>query len=298
MKRNNFNLLVIILILAVFVFIFSSCNTEPDVPFVKEEHYNVILLMGQSNADGYCYSSYLPSDLYEKYSTGKSPYLISYSVIESNTSKHFVPVGTGQGGSTNLSGPEIGIAEELEANDIPALIIKWTYGGTNLGVDWLQTCNNGKCLYDRALDFIEPRLQSFLILGGQIDNICVCWMQGESDDSPELGHLYEQNLEIFTEKLKTDLEQYCNGNFYFIDACIQGLWGSYGKVNSAKKNFAAKHSDFAALVPELPDLITHSKEKTETTWGGSQDGAHFDTYGEYNLGREFVKRFIGFLEEK
>lgn len=277
-----------LLLILIICFTFVSCS------FNQTNEQNLVILLGQSNADGYCLSANLPARLYAKYSNDKSLYKIAYSAAL-NVNSNFVPVSIGQGASTSCSGPEIGIAEELEANHIPASIIKYSYGGTSLAYDWLNSFQGGTSLYDRALSFIKERLVTLMDQGITITNICVCWMQGEADEAGG-SDTYEANMETFVSKLKTDLADCYSGNFFFVDACIQEAWIVDGRVNEAKKSFASKHTDFVYLIPENATLFTHSSESTKDSWGGSIDGRHIDMQGEYNLGREFIKGFIALMK--
>jgi len=99
----------------------TTQNEEPPKEYSNE--VQVVLLLGQSNAEGHTHSQYLPKTVGEEkaaiYAEGFDEVLISYAnTISQNTSNgEFVPVKLGQGTFTDRFGPEIGIAEKIAEID-------------------------------------------------------------------------------------------------------------------------------------------------------------------------------------
>ena len=99
---------------AVIAAVFSACNDTggqnlqqtPDTPVYSNE-VQVVVLLGQSNAEGHTWSQYLPRTVGEEkageYAKGYDNVFISYActIVENTSNGEFVPVKLGQGHTVN-----------------------------------------------------------------------------------------------------------------------------------------------------------------------------------------------------
>lgn len=257
---------------------------------VENEKAHVVLLYGQSNADGVSHSSYLERNdktKYDEYLEGYDNVLINYVndgwLTSSNSS--FIKCTLGCGYTSTAFGPEVGIAEIMhnKYKNEKTFIIKWTWGGTVLDNQWL----NGKLargdLYNSSMDFTLKSLNYLKDKGYKIQLDGICWMQGESDCLFVDQNRYLEDTEAYVAFLRHDLKKY-NENIRFIDAGIneeEGIWLKPELVNNAKKEFANKDN---------LNIYIDSAELKLTSMGepdGQVDFAHFDSMSMVKLGQAF-----------
>ena len=245
---------------AVIAAVFSACNDTggqnsqqtPDTPVYSNE-VQVVVLLGQSNAEGHTWSQYLPRTVGEEkageYAEGYDNVFISYActIAENTSNGEFVPVKLGQGHSVNQFGPEIGIAEKIAELDPekPVYIIKYAYGATSLTSNWRSpSSKNTGSLYLSAVDYILGQCAKLEEMDLYPEIKAVCWMQGEDDSNSNSYNAYEELERNFVADLRYDLSYYkpADAEIGFIDAGISdcSAWTQYRVINAAKAKLASE----------------------------------------------------------
>lgn len=214
-----------------------SCNTAEKSPLEAEygteygTDYQVYFLGGQSNMDGFGFTTELPNELLQTQS--------SVRIYAGNSAANgedggglgiWAPLtpgfGTGfhsDGVSNALSerfGPELSFAARLKHHDPDRNIalIKYSRGGTSLALgasgygDWAPdyVAGNGRNSYDNALTTIAGAFSDIDIDGdGRPDRLIprgIIWMQGESDAvAADAAAAYQANLTDMIERLRAAL---------------------------------------------------------------------------------------------
>ena len=253
---------------------------------------HVVLLYGQSNADGAARNEYLESKDYAKFQEYRDGYdnvLINYyNDGGNNSSKYqFTKCTLGCGWSTEMFGPEMGIAEELHYafKNEQNFIIKWTWGGTTLRDQWLDNHHNRGNLYNSAMDFTLKCL-SYMKSCGYIINIDgICWMQGENDSFNNDWRAYYRDTDAFVAQLRHDLSSY-QKDIKFIDAAInedEGMWMYPKAINKAKKDYSETSSLNYFIDTNALGITTRYEPE------GNVDYAHYDSLSMVKLGQEYGK---------
>ena len=215
----------------------------------KKAH--IVLLYGQSNADGVSLNEYLQyNDVakYSEYVAGYDNVFINYCNDGWNASsnKMFQKCTLGCGCSSQTFGPEMGIAEKIKQlyPDETTFIIKWTWGGTALRHEWLDGSRLRGKLYNSAMDFSLKCLNYLASKGYSLSIEGICWMQGESDAWESDWNLYYKDTNAFVSYLRHDLKAYSE-SIKFLDAAINeedGVWPHPEVINKAKREFSNKSS--------------------------------------------------------
>lgn len=205
-----------------FVGLLASCASLPQVEApTRGTIYKVYFLGGQSNMEGFGYTSEVPSDIAAK--------AVSVPIYHGKTVEDgqdggglgiWSPMrpghGTGfetDGTANSLSdrfGPELTFASTMssDASNGPVALIKYSRGGTGLidGISGYGSWDpdyaggNRRNQYDNALTAIEAALRPRDIDGdGKTDTLVpagIVWMQGEADayDNREASEGYDRNL--------------------------------------------------------------------------------------------------------
>lgn len=291
-------------------FVFSGCAPKEDSSSGGgdngKEYSNevqVVVLLGQSNAEGHTFSEYLEKTVGEaktaEYREGYENVKISYNCSFTNNNEGtYDRVMLGQGGNESKFGPEIGIAEKISALDPvkPVYIIKFAYGGTTLAGRWRSpSSKNTGNLYTSGLDFIlyQCRILEERDLYPVIK--AICWMQGESDASGNSYNSYKKLEENFVNDLRKDLAFYKDpsSEIGFIDAGISDCpaWTHYEIVNRAKKELA-ESSNSHVYIDTIAANLKYNGEPA-----GSPDIFHYDSDSMIKLGHLFGDLLIAnFLE--
>ena len=253
---------------------------------------HIVLLYGQSNADGVSYNSCLEDKdfaKFEEYRDGYDNVYINFYNDHGNNSSNFEfnKCTLGCGYSKDCFGPEMGIAEQLHYSykDEQCFIIKSAYGGTKLKDQWLDGHHDRGELYNKSMDFTLKSLKYLKKVGYEISIEGICWMQGESDALWDETTAYYRNTEAFVSLLRHDLKEY-GSSVKFVDATInedEGIWIYPKAINEAKKNFA-ESSTFNYLIDTNALLLTTRNEPEE-----APDLAHYDSLSMVKLGQEFGK---------
>lgn len=279
---------------------------------LSASEYEVYLLAGQSNMEGFGYSKELP----QGYGEFDDSVLIFHGNVSDDGERLdgkgiWAPLqpghGTGfksNGKANELSdrfGPELGFAEALreESPDTKIAIIKYAKGGTAL--DSLATQNSGRWhtdfyekngvnQYDHCIATIRRALKNRDIDGdGEVDTLVpagIVWMQGESDGH-ELGpsERYAENLDrlmnLFRAALRDDSLPVVVGRISDSGQDEKdGLMWDFGNVIRAKQAEYCDKDPNASLVTTTDDY-------------GYSDVWHYDSDGFIDLGEQFGKAMIG-----
>lgn len=280
----------------------STATTDPDLEEPQKEYSNevqVVLLLGQSNAEGHTYSQYLPKTVGEEkaglYADGFDEVEICYAnTISQNTSNgQFVPVKLGQGTNVDRFGPEIGIAEKIAEIDPQkrVVIIKYAYGGTTLNNEWRSpSSGNAGRLYKGAVEYIIQQLEALEAMDLYPIVKAICWMQGESDACGLNFNDYQMLEENFIKDLRADLAYYkpVEDEIGFIDAGISDLvnWTQYKVINQAKIGLAAK-DDYHDYIDTIAAGLKYNAEPV-----GAPDVFHYDSKYMVQLGYLFAEVLI------
>lgn len=273
-----------------FTYSNDAINIVDTFPVVIHQTAHVVMLYGQSNADGVSHNEYLQknnSEKYNEYLNGYNNVYINYINDNLLTSSlgEFVKCTLGCGCSPTQFGPEMGIAEMMSKTypGDQTFIIKWTWGGTTLHNQWLNAKRGRGDLYNDAMDFTLKCLKYLAHKGYRLSIDGICWMQGENDSLFKNENQYYNDTKDFVTLLRYDLSSY-QEKIRFIDAGINeepGIWIKPELVNKAKKRFSNESPLNYYLDPVKMGLSsTHEPED-------AVDFAHFDSMSMVKLGQEF-----------
>ncbi len=249
----------------------------------NNEEVDVYLLLGQSNASGYTKSSYLKEkslDTYTLASKGFSNVYINSCVEGRLNTKGFVNVTLGQGTNKKCFGPEVGISMVLQETSKKSMIIKYSYGGTNLYHDW--NINEDDNLFSKMISFVNESLNHLKKKGYSPKVVSAFFMQGESDAFDHASE-YENHLTLLIENIRKEY-----GDIFFVDALISdsSVWKNYKIINEAKKKVALQ-SDKNLLVDTLSHQLSYQTEPTDKV-----DLCHYDSLGMVELGKLFINTYL------
>lgn len=310
MKKSKFALCLLSLIVVISMML-SGCNDQggsdggkKDDEKVYSNEVQVVLLLGQSNAEGHTHAEYLTktvgADKAKEYQKGYDNVKISYNcTLGANTNNGvFSRVKIGQGTNVSRFGPEVGIAEKISVLDPikPVYIIKFAYGGTTLTTNWRSpSSKNTGNLYQKGLEFILEQL-------GKLEREdlypvvkAVCWMQGESDSTSNDYNSYKKLEENFVKDLREALAYYKDpsSEIGFIDAGISDsiAWTQYKVINQAKRELALEGEGHVYLDTIEANLRYNGEP------AGAPDIYHYDSASMIKLGNMFADSLIeNFLE--
>lgn len=317
----------IIAMLLLLVLIFTSCDKN-NIPKGEELGYDyyainmntdfavadtlervdskpakVFILIGQSNASGCSYVSYLEKGVtkekYAEFEAGYKNVLINYSIDDqrSTSGGAFVKTDLTCGVDEGYFGPEVGMAEVL-SSAFPGetvFILKFTMSGYSLNYHWLYDYKRAS-IYNAFYTFSEAYLEYLQSVGYNPTVEAICWMQGESDTSEYKAGKYYDNTVAFVSYLREDFSRYSpEGGIYFIDAGISSspyCLPSYPEINEAKKRFSDQ-SDLNLYFSTIDAGLTTLYEPVE-----EPDLGHYDALCELELGRMFGEQIVGIYKNK
>lgn len=248
------------------------------------EPIDVIILAGQSNATGCCFSEdlrgYVSPEDFELFTNGFENQKIIWYLDWSNhslpsLSSGLTNVKLGQGFSNVGFGPEIGISYVMNEVNKRVIIIKYSSPGS--GID---TFINSNGLNKNFEFFIANSLYEICNIGYNPKIKCICWMQGETDSSYE----YEANLYEQREKnLILAMRKKFGTEIAFIDAKITDWYlvmpNCYQEVvNKAKTNIS--HS-------KLNSYLINSNGLTKL-----EDLMHYNARSQFELGKRFGEMIL------
>lgn len=267
----------------------SEFSINDTLSSVNNEKVRVVLLYGQSNASGCSSVNYLQEknpDLFRIIDKGIDNVFINYYCDNgANFSNgEFVNCGLREGANTNLFGPEVGIALTYQEAGLKCFIIKYSWGGTILDSQWMDSNYERGELYEAAINFTKGSLNYLISKGYNIEIDGICWMQGESDANAKLCQRYFKNTSKLVQYLRSDLKEY-QETIDFIDAGISDspYWVKYKEINEAKIKFSDK-SEHNYYIDTIDEGLHYNLEPVD-----GPDLAHYDSESEIVLGRLFGK---------
>lgn len=300
MIMKKFLGLILATVLLLSCMLLGACG-ETNNPQDSDKGINVVLLCGQSNAEGHTHNSALQltgPTFYNKYLAGNSKTMIAYNCdFEKYISEGFRPVALGMGFNASRFGPEIGMAEVFDSldNERPIYIIKYTAGGTNLAAQWRPESAGGGSnnLFYKMIDYAYAQLEALVALGYTPYVKAFCWMQGEADSMSDLQtEKYAEYEEFLFQDIATYFDPYTESaeeGIKMIDAGISSCitWKNYEEVNKAKK--ANVNSDTAnrAYIDTL-DLAFLNEPFN------APDHFHYDSLAMIELGKRFAQAIVNF----
>lgn len=313
MKKFSFICLLIIMCVSISLSVCGCVKTpqEPDdggkTPEPAKEYSNevqVILLFGQSNAEGHTHSSYLAKTMGEEktaeYIAGYDNVKISYAcTISENTSDNeFVSVKLGQGHSKTQFGPEIGIAEKLSELDPKkqVYIIKYAYGGTSLTTQWRSpSSKNAGSLYKNAVEYTLAQCKKLEEADLYPVIKAICWMQGEDDSNGLSYNSYGELERNFVSDLREAFAYYkpVDAEIGFVDAGISDstAWKNYKVINDAKR-LLSETTESHVYIDTIAANLKYNGEPA-----GAPDIYHYDSSSMIKLGELFadslIQNFLG-----
>lgn len=269
----------------------QTFSVQDTLPAVEGKVAHVVLLYGQSNATGVASNAYFAAKSPAEYSAATAGYdnvLINFVTENGNNTSlgRFVKAVPGQGAGADYFGPEVGMANALVAkyHDEPVFIIKYSWGGTILDVQWLDGAYGRGELYNAAMAFTTASLDYLVAKGYVLDLQAVCWMQGESDSvNQAMADRYYENTQKFVGYLRKDLDSY-GKNWTFVDAGIAEIevWSHHDAVNAAKRRYAEENEHCVYFGTHEMGLRTDGEPE------GAPDVAHYDSLSAFALGRAFI----------
>ena len=262
-----------------------------------ENEANIIVLLGQSNAEGNSHSKYLEDKVgnlkAKEYARGYDNVKISFANSEFlNTSEYiFVPICASQGYTLERFGPELGMAEKISTADLksPVYIIKYTYGGTAIKEEWRPPSCGGRVghLYTETVEYVSTQCELLRSMGYKPVIKAICWMQGESDAERENFEDYtflegglKRDLRDAFVKYKPDEHE-----IGFVDAGISDCpaWIEYIKVNNSKKELSLE-DEYHDYIDTILSSLPYNEEPYE-----EPDIYHYDCLGSIKLGHLFAE---------
>lgn len=249
------------------------------------EPIDVIILAGQSNATGCCFSEdlreYVSPEDFELFTNGFENQKIIWYLDWSNYSMLSVytdltNVKLGHGFSESAFGPEIGISYVMNKENKEVVIIKFTSPGS--GINTFVNSEGLNSFFDLFIFNLMKKLND---MGFSPSIKCLCWMQGEYDSTEKKdAQRYEKREQFLISKVR---EKYGN-EIVFIDAkvtdwdlvfplCYQDI------VNDAKKSISINENNC---------FMINSVNLTKK----DDDLAHYDAKSEFELGKRFGEMII------
>lgn len=290
---------------AILTMLLVSCGNTSSITLAPEiKDVNVILLCGQSNAEGNTSRLYLEnkSSDPDKYLEGfKNTQIIYSNLGGAYKSRNFSKTELGQGRGILYFGPEIGFAEYLDEfyQNETTYIIKYTQGGTRLYDNWTSPSSIGDKftnvgeLYTGLIDFVDNAINILKKKNLNPTIRAMCWMQGESDADATRMSFYEELEDNFINDVKKDLGKYIGPKgFHFIDAGISQYWAQYIKINEAKKNNVEKDIQYRHYIDTIKAGLEYDKEPEN-----NPDLAHYDALSMIELGKLFAEEYCNLVLE-
>ncbi len=271
----------------------NSRSYKPKSLDPNTQYDNVYLIMGQSNASGISYYSYLENtqpEIYNKYvGNGNEKVFMCYNT-DDRIQTNYVNVRFGFGNNVQFFGPEIGIAEALSEQEETSYIIKATYSGTCLQTQYVSAEGKKIEFYPRFIKFIKQQLKKLEEKGKKPRVRGVFWMQGESDSFLQESYKYREAEQYFFEYLRHDLNKWIYDHFNFVDAYIftRGIcWVDPEIINDCKQRFCDENEHCYCIKTNGEDetaIKLYLKCETDENMDGEVDLAHYDSQSELLLG--------------
>jgi hypothetical protein len=263
--------------------------SDIDITFSSINRLRVILLAGQSNADGRAEPNELPATPVDL--------LLPQNDVDFfyNTEGGTATLATLTPGLSETSqfGPEITLGRAMAdlwtvEDNTRVAIIKYANGGTNLQNDW-KAGGDGTSTSDGAeyLIFQQTVQEGLAALSAAypdavLDFQGMVWMQGESDAVNGFEHQYQANLAAFI----SDVRATYGADLPFI----------VGRLSSGQTNLPAgalsavrdAQTNVATMMPRVTLIDTDS-------FGIQPDNLHFDGAGQQALGDAAATALISYV---
>lgn len=286
----------------------SNVQQTTEQPTSEEDSndVDVIVLAGQSNAEGNTFWNPLDADRKVIYASGFDKTLISYEMmgystknnnitVDGQKTNRFEKVTLGQAYDSTRFGPEVGMAEKFQETDRekPVYIVKFCSGGTSLFTDWRSptTMTATGSRWNKFIPFVDGALETLMDQGYNPVIKALCWMQGESDSNKSSFYeLYENNFINDFNDYFVDFGDPEEG-IKFIDAGISDgrnpedtayVW-DYTRINQAKINNQARDPDNRFYIDTIAAGL---KTDPHNQRGG--DLYHYDAESMVKLGYLFA----------
>lgn len=286
----------------------STSNNNPTTsiePVMKEA--NVIILCGQSNAEGNTWNRMLMEKnqaLFDKYfeaHSSKTKIKFRCNAMDNahlNESKTFSSIRLGMGYDFERFGPEIGMNEIFETKNFERdlFIIKYASGGTTLQRDWLSPSSVTETmpvgvLYSGMVEYIHQCLKELEDQNYYPFIKGICWMQGESDGG-YYANQYKNNELNFINDLREEFNYYMeegDNKIKFISGGISPYWANYSIINNGKKENALLDAQNNYYIDTIQNNLSYDKEPTN-----SIDYCHYDSLAMVELGKLFANAMLSF----
>ena len=275
-----------------------SDKTEATEPVTTNE-INIIILCGQSNAEGHTWWIEMKKknpQLYKKYLKKEDSVLKMKFSCNGGTYKNdsYESVKFGLGFNKDRFGPEVGMNEAYEGTNLtrPTYILKYTMGASDLYSQW-RSYSSGATgyLYDGMINFLFEEIGK-LEEEGYIPYVkAVCWMQGEADSTNNSKtEKYETYLDNFIKDLNSDLSGYVEDDkILFVDAAISesSAWTNYLTINQMKANVASLDPEYRVYIDTIAMGLDFRKEPTS-----GADLFHYDSLSMVELGKAFMNAIL------
>ena len=273
----------------------SVYNKPSEVPevlpkFVRsDKKAQVILMIGQSNMEGWSHSKYVKENLgeeaYNTYNNGAPNVKIAF--CKTNSRGTFGNVRFGLGVESDRFGPEVAIAQKLKENsDEDYYLVKYAVGGTNLAEQWAAPSGGFTGVhYQGTVDYLNLALLNLIQEGIDFEIPAIVWMQGNSDcgNSTWVNYYYRNE-----KRLVADLRKLLNGmsvdrGIEFIDTLVTDLGsgsatGDNLLIDEAK--IRNMNEDELGMIVDTRDCgLVKTREPVE-----NPDTPHYDSTSEIRLG--------------
>lgn len=251
------------------------------------EPIRVIIVSGQSNADGRAETKDIPSDIdlnfeniffYQGNASG--------NCHESCPPNKLLKLMPGSGSlykGKNHFGIEIGLGLVLKEK-FPGekfFIIKYAKGGSSLFTDW--DLKKGPHLTNLRKT-VEGGLKAIKELGYAPEIRAFMWHQGESDSKPDRAEVYGEKLTLFLKQMRKDFSS--------------TMAIAIGQINLGQK-----------IDPKLCGLVMKGQEETAKSFPKSMlipsaglslkdDQMHFNTEGMIALGKKYGEALVPHLQKR
>lgn len=275
--------------------------------------YSVIVIAGQSNADGA--ESYVvdPTTNVNVFAAPGHPADSATKLIWSNLSNNSGPppvalnsIATQSGKYTNdvaNFGPEVGLARGLyDHGQRNVLILKVSYGGLSLaskaGIDWNVDSSNEA--YSMLLSRMKETKAWIASQGGTASIDGFYWVQGEADATPTFAPLYEQNLQKLVTQARSDLGMTKDAPFVIAKTSIvpwiqtaQALTNNNPCGATSCEALAQADATVRAAQQKIADTIPNTKAVDTLPLPRHGFKIHLSNQGELQLGALFAQASFG-----
>lgn len=307
-KLSRHKVLIIIgvtaffVLFGVFIIFRSHAATKP--------HYSIIIVAGQSNADGAEAYVFDPTTNFDLFGAKAHPADTQTKLVWSNLAGNSGPppvelksIGDDATKYTKNQatfGPEIGLARGLyDQGRRNIIILKVTFGGMALvqdpaAVDWNVHSNN------EAFTFLKNRLKTLndwvVSQGGTSSVDGFYWVQGEADATPDKAPFYEANLRDLIAATHSELGLRADAPFVLAKTSLAAWVQTAQNLN--KTNPCGKYDCSAILAADQKVRTAQQKAadsianvKIVDTISLSRHGLniHLSNVGELALGYAFAK---------